>query len=42
MTFHMAMARLLYLLKWAKPDILAAAGFLCTREKEPTVQVAKS
>jgi hypothetical protein len=29
-------AHLLYLLQHARPDILTAVGFLCTRVKEPT------
>jgi len=36
--FHMTVARLLYLSKRARPDILTAVGFLCTRVKEPTVE----
>jgi hypothetical protein len=36
--FHTAVARLLYLSKRARPDILTAVGFLCTRVKEPTVE----
>ncbi len=34
--FHTTVARLLYLSKCARPDILMAVGFLCTRVKEPT------
>jgi hypothetical protein len=33
--FHTTVARLLYLSKHARPDILTAVGFLCTRVKEP-------
>jgi hypothetical protein len=36
--FHTTVARLLYLSKRARPDILTAVGFLCTRVKEPTVE----
>ncbi len=36
--FHMLVAKLLYLSRRARPDIIAAVSFLCTRVKEPTVQ----
>ncbi len=29
--FHTVVARLLYLLKWARPDIMMVVAFLCTR-----------
>jgi hypothetical protein len=35
-TFHTIVAKLLYLAKQARPDILTATSFLCTRVKEPT------
>jgi hypothetical protein len=35
-TFHTIMAKLLYLAKRARPDILTATSFLCTRDKQPT------
>lgn len=35
-TFHTIMAKLLYLAKQARPDILTATSFLCTRVKQPT------
>ncbi len=34
--FHTTVAGLLYLSNCARPDILTAVGFLCTRVKEPT------
>lgn len=34
-------ARLLYLAKLVRPDILAVVGFLCTRVKELTVEDAQ-
>ncbi len=34
--FLTTVARLLYLSKHARPDILMAVGFLCMRVKEPT------
>jgi hypothetical protein len=34
--FHMIIAKLLYLAKRARPDILTVVSFLCTRVKEPT------
>jgi hypothetical protein len=37
----MTVARLLYLAKCAKPDILAVERFLCTRVKEPMVEDVK-
>jgi hypothetical protein len=36
--FHSTVARLLYLSKRARPDIIAVVGFLCTRVREPTVK----
>ena len=33
--FHHFVAKLLYLAKWAQPDILLAVTFLCTRVKGP-------
>jgi hypothetical protein len=36
--FHTVVAKLLYLSKRARPDIIATVSFLCTRVKEPTVQ----
>jgi hypothetical protein len=36
--FHSMVARLLYLSKRARPDIIAVVGFLCTRIREPTVK----
>lgn len=35
-TFHTIVAKLLYLAKRDRPDILTATSFLCTRIKEPT------
>ncbi len=34
--FHTIMAKLLYLAKRVRPDILTATSFLCTRVKQPT------
>jgi hypothetical protein len=39
--FHMLVAKLLYLSKWARPDIIAVVGFLCTRVKSPTEEDEK-
>jgi hypothetical protein len=36
--FHATVAKLLYLSKRARPDIISVVGFLCTRVKEPTVE----
>jgi hypothetical protein len=37
--FHTVVAKLLYLLSWrARPDIITAVGFLCTRVQAPTVE----
>jgi hypothetical protein len=36
--FHTIVAKLLYLAKRARPDILAVVGFLCTRVKAPTLE----
>ena len=36
--FHTNVAKLLYLTKRARPDILTATGFLCTRVTKATVQ----
>jgi hypothetical protein len=36
--FHSTVAKLLYLSKRARPDIIAIVGFLCTRVKEPTLE----
>jgi hypothetical protein len=36
--FHTVVAKLLYLSKRARPDIIMTVSFLCTRVKEPTVQ----
>jgi hypothetical protein len=36
--FHSAVAKLLYLSKRARPDIIAVVGFLCTRVRELTVK----
>jgi len=36
--FHSTVAKLLYLSKRARPDIIAVVGFLCTRVKEPSVE----
>jgi hypothetical protein len=36
--FHTVVAKLLYLSKRARPDIIATVSFLCTRVKEPTEQ----
>jgi len=36
--FHSTVARLLYLSKRARPDIITVVGFLCTRVREPTVE----
>jgi hypothetical protein len=36
--FHTITAKLLYLAKRARPDILTVISFLCTRVKEPTVE----
>jgi hypothetical protein len=34
----MVVAKLLYLLKRARPDIISVVGFLCTKVKDPTVE----
>jgi hypothetical protein len=34
--FHTSVAKLLYLSKWARPDVISVVGFLCTRVKEST------
>ena len=34
--FHHIVAKLLYVLKWARPDIDLAVSFLCTRVADPT------
>jgi hypothetical protein len=34
--FHTSVAKLLYLSKRARPDVISVVGFLCTRVKEPT------
>lgn len=39
--FHTNVAKLLYLTKRARPDILTATGFLCTRVTKATVQDRK-
>jgi hypothetical protein len=39
--FHTNVAKLLYLSKRARPDIIAVVGFLCTRVKEPTEEDMK-
>jgi hypothetical protein len=36
-TFHTAVAKLLYLAKRARPDIMTVVSFLCTQVKGPTV-----
>jgi hypothetical protein len=36
--FHMTVAKLLYLCKRARPDIMTVVSFLCTRVKSPTVE----
>jgi hypothetical protein len=36
--FHSTVAKLLYLSKRARPDIIAVVGFLCTRVKELTIK----
>jgi len=36
--FHTTVARLLYLSRRGRPDIITAVGFLCTRVKSPTVE----
>lgn len=36
--FHMSVTKLLYLSKWARPDIILIVGFLCSRVKGPTKQ----
>jgi hypothetical protein len=36
--FHTMVAKLLYLAKRARPDIIAVVSFLCTRVKEPTLE----
>jgi hypothetical protein len=36
--FHMTVAKLLYLCKRARPDIMMVVSFLCTRMKGPTVE----
>jgi hypothetical protein len=35
-SFHMVVAKLLYLFRRARPDIIIAVGFLCTRVQAPT------
>jgi hypothetical protein len=39
--FHTVMAKLLYLAKRARPDILMVISFLCTRVTQPTVEDLK-
>jgi hypothetical protein len=39
--FHTTVARLLYLSRRGRPDIITAVGFLCTRVKSPTVEDSK-
>ncbi len=34
--FHTSVGKLLYLSKWARPDIISIMVFLCTRVKAPT------
>jgi hypothetical protein len=41
MKFHSVVAKLLYLGKRGRPDILMAVQFLCTRVKEPTLEDEK-
>ena len=36
--FHSIVAKLLYLREWGRSDILMPVQFLCTREKNPTVE----
>jgi hypothetical protein len=36
--FHTTVARLLYLSRRGRPDIITVVGFLCTRVKEPAVE----
>jgi hypothetical protein len=36
--FHTIVAKLLYLSKWACPNIISLVDFLCTRVKEPTIK----
>ena len=36
--FHATVAKLLYLSKRARPDIISVVGFLCTRVREPTIE----
>jgi len=36
--FHSTVAKLLYLSKRARPDIIAVVGFLCMRVKDPTLE----
>jgi len=36
--FHSTVAKLLFLSKRARPDIIAVVGFLCTRVKDPTLE----
>jgi hypothetical protein len=33
--FHQNVERLLFLSKWARPDLQTTVAFLCTRLKEP-------
>jgi len=35
--FHSMVAKFLFLAKWARPDLLVAVSFLCTRVKAPSV-----
>jgi hypothetical protein len=39
--FHLTMAKLLYLAKWARPDILMVAFLLCTCVKSATMEDQK-
>jgi hypothetical protein len=36
--FHTTVAKLLYLSKRARPDIILVVGFLCTRVRDPTIE----
>jgi hypothetical protein len=36
--FHTSLAKLLYLSRQARPDIITMVGFLCTRVQAPTNQ----
>jgi len=37
--FHMIVAKVLYLVKCAQPDILMGTSFLCARVKQPTKNI---